>query len=472
MYILKQHQAGTMMNYKLFLGIIVFIPACIGPKKKIPHHEFTPAFIHQHNACSVEPMREWWKQFNDCTLNELINTTLNTNYDLRIAAEKIEQFRARVSFKTAQLFPQIDGILEVSETGVSKQLAQTSFLDKKTVSLFRFGFDALWEIDLWGRIWRARKAELYAMQAQVETMRLVYITLIADVAGTYVDLCTLQQKIVLTDQLVTIEHRLTQLEKELFEAGLTSEIRVAQQRQLQMDTYDQLLTLHKHKTYTYHALALLLGIQPENISHNLCCAQQIPLVNAQLKVGLPSDLLRRRPDIRKAENELAQAYELIGQAIAQWFPSFTLFGFLDSTSSSSSGWFNAGSLSWNIGPAIRMPILNFGRISAQIKEQESVKRQAALNYSQTIITALKEVEDALVGYFTAQKQRILLQEKVDYAHLEESLVYDRQQSGLSNELQLLRTQKNRITTQLELTNIERNLSIYFITVYKALGGGW
>lgn len=460
------------MVVNLLLCIICCLPSCnfIAPKKKIPTHNFNNTFAHQCHASAAEPIYFWWQQFNNETLNELVKQALKSNYTLKIAVEKIEEFRARYQFKQAELFPQIDGVLEANKNGISNRLIQTSFIQKNTVSFFRFGFDAFWEIDFWGKIRQARDAQKYALYAQIEDMHFVYISLIADVVQTYNNLCILTAKKSLQASLATIEQKLTNLEQDLLCAGITNEVVVTQQQQALSQAYVNYLETEKNLTQSYHALAFLLGQQPEELS---CLSSTALLPTLTISaVGAPSDLLRRRPDIRAAENELARTYELIGSAIAQWFPSVTLFGSTSTTADTSSQWFGSNSLTWSIGPEIHWPILHFGRISATIKERESKKRQAALYYSNTIINALKEVEDALVGHCTAQQQCTLLHKKVSDALHEESLLKDLVQSGLSDLLSLLRIQKTRIKTEIELLETQQTANNYLIALYKALGGGW
>lgn len=460
-----------MKRLLIALLCITVLPHCIGPKMRTPHHTMPKTFMHQHDACNTEPLRSWWEQFNDHTLNRLIQKALKHNYDLHIATEKIEEFRARATLTQAQLFPKIDGILETTKTGISKQLLQTAFLQRNEVSLFRLGFDAIWELDFFGKIWRGQRADICALHAQIESMHLVYITLIADVARTYIDICSLEAILDLIKKIICTQKELLQLDYDRYTAGLDNAVIIAQQEQVLASLEDQILLVQETLDQTYHALAILLGIQPECLPKNTC-SRDIPLSQAPLALGIPSELLRRRPDIRRAELQLAQAYELVGQAIAEWFPSFTLFGFLDSRASRTHGWFNTQSLSWNIGPSIRMPLLNFGRITARIQEQESVKRQAALMYSNTIINALKEVEDALVSYFTAQDQRDMIEHKLASAQAENNLIADQYQSGLADKRKFLEAEKQLYLVEREAVAIKQKLSTQFVAIYKALGGGW
>ncbi len=200
--------------------------------------------------------------------------------------------------------------------------------------------------------------------------------------------------------------------------------------------------------------------------------QTVPLSHTELKIGIPSDLLRRRPDIRQKERELAARNELIGQAVAEWFPQFILFGNIGTSSSEGTQWFTPNSLRWYIGPSIRWPILNFGRIRSIIEERESIKRQAALEYSKTIINALKDVEDFLIAYLENNEQLSLLEQQLEYAKTEELLQKDRWCSGLTNKQTYLNASKNRITVATNKVLVEQALSTALVGLYKSLGGAW
>jgi NodT family efflux transporter outer membrane factor (OMF) lipoprotein len=460
-----------MIQKRLTIVLLCVLPSCIGPKYKVPDHAMPRSFEYQQHASQTEEnLNTWWQQFNDPILNEFINQALKNNYDLRIAIEKIEEARAFYQIKQAELFPQIDIVAQANRTKFSSVLAQESFLQDDRVSFFQLGFDAFWEIDFWGKIWHARNARFFTFQAQIEQMRNVYIILLADVARSYIDLCALNRKIMLATDLIYLNTELLELEKDLFDAGLSDEIFVDRQQQLLARSQDFFLFLQTALVQRKNQLAVLLGINPEQLA--IPVRDMVPLSQTQLSVGIPSELLRRRPDIRQAERLVAAANELVGQAIAEWFPSFTLLGGLSSESSTLSKWFSGGSLTWFIGPSVRWPLINFGRIKSNIEVQESKKRQTILAYSQAIINALKEVEDFLVTYFNNQEQLAIIGNKLQYALNEQRLVCAKYESGLVNKLDCLQAAKNQIDVAIEFTDIQQALSTNLVSLYKALGGGW
>jgi multidrug efflux system outer membrane protein len=427
------------------------------------------------DACSTisqdEPLANWWEQFEDPTLNKLINYALDCNYGLLVALEKIEEARALYRFKERQLFPQVDAVGEARRTRFSQATQQTSFLTDNRLSSFNLGLDAFWEIDIWGRLRHARNAQLYAFQAQVEQMYDVVIMLIAEVARTYVRLCTLNKKLDLTHNKEQIEQRLVILQKDLYISGLTSNIIVAEQEQILATTRNSLEQLKIAHAQTYHQLAVLLGLNPEQFRIKNP-RNNVPLSDYPINTGIPSDLLRRRPDIRQAERLIISANESVRSAMAEWFPQFTLFGGADTRVNQANNLFRNNSFGWFIGPSFSWPILDFGRIAANIDVQKSIKKQNILQYKQTIISALKDVEDFLIAYCHTKEQRALLDEKYAYACEQETLINTKYTAGLVNELNYLNAQRNSITVALQVTDIQQIYSNSLIGLYKALGGGW
>ncbi len=458
---------------KKFYTIILFLlPACIGPQYKRPHHKMPRTFIDAcSNVTDQEPLANWWEQFEDQTLNKLINYALECNYELLLALEKIEEARALYQFKDRQLFPQLDAVGDARRMKFSQAIQQNSFLTKTRLSFFDLALDAFWEMDIWGRLRYARNAQFYIFQAQIEQMRDVMIMLIADVARTYINLCSINKKINLVRQKIVAEEKLVLLQKDLFAAGLVGDIEVAQQEQLLttvQNLLEQLLIAHGK---THHQLAILLGLNPEQfIIKNPRI--YVPISDYPINTGIPSNLLRRRPDIRQAERLIASANENIGAATAEWFPQFTLFGGTNTQVNKADNLFKNNSFAWSIGPRFRWPLLDFGRIAANINVQKSIKRQTILQYKQAIINALKDVEDFLIAYCHTYEQRILLEHKYAYANQQEILIKDKFIAGLTNELDYLNAHINSLDVALQLTDIQQLYSTNLIGLYKALGGGW
>lgn len=459
------------MKQLAFILLPLVIPSCMVPRYKRPDYPMPKIFHIPCKSSMTEPLQDWWRQFNDATLNGLIEQAVNANYTLAIAVEKIEEFRAQYQFKKSQLLPQIDVIGAARHTRFSKALAQTSYLQNPNVNFFQLGTDAFWELDFWGKLRHERTAQLYTLEAQIEQMRNVYIMLIADVARAYVDLCSVKQKIKLQKEKIAIEKELSLLLQDRFIAGISNEISLLRQEQNLGAALAEFEELKISFAHIKNLLAVLLGQNPEDISFCQLSAH-VPLSMYKLATGIPSDLIRRRPDIREVERQLAAAHELLGASIADWFPRITLFGRLTTESSTGKKWFYGDSLSWYIGPSIRWPLINFGRIKAMIHVQESRQRQAALRYSNSIINALKDVEDFLAAYCYSKEELLITSKRYEQAVLEEQLTGDQFQAGLANKLVYLEAQRNRVQTALLVTEIAQAVSQSLIGTYKALGGGW
>jgi NodT family efflux transporter outer membrane factor (OMF) lipoprotein len=271
-------------------------------------------------------------------------------------------------------------------------------------------------------------------------------------------------------ELLTVNQELLNLTNDRFYAGLNSEIPSLDQISTVNEIQNQLVQQQEILQQTTNRLAILLGQNPEDLT--FCANAMVPLSNIDPTLGLPSELLRRRPDIRNAERLVASATEHVGQAIAAWFPSFSLLGVLGFAANQGSKIFAGNSFTWSVGPAMSWPLLNFGRIKFDIKAKESLERQALLNYGNIVINAFADVENALVSYCTNNNQLQIITQKLSATSKNRDLVASLCASGLADTLELLRAERNRLLITLQLTNVQQSLSSSLIFVYKALGGGW
>jgi len=419
----------------------------------------------------VANLAGWWEFFKDPCLNELIKKAVEANYDLRIAIEKINELRADYNIKESELWPQIFLLGQAQRTKYSANYPLYSNLNPKTVNELEVFFQGIWELDFWGRLRRQKQAAYAELQAQVESMRDVYIILLGDVARTYIDIRSLEKKIFLREEQVAIYTQLAQLAYELLEAGLDSNIAYQEQLENLDESKNVLIMLKTSLTQAKNALAVLLGENPE--SFNLDQASlNIPSSQELLAIGLPSDLLRRRPDIRKAEQLVAVATENVGVAISDYFPRFFLLGNVGPQTNKGSKFFKSNSIGWSIGPAFYWPIISFGRIKYNVQAKKSMEQQALLSYAQTVLNAFKDVENALVQYLNGEKQLYVLQEKLMAATKKRDLYKSLFDSGLANKSDYLQSEKDRIEIVWQVTDIKSLVSNSLVLVYKSLGGGW
>lgn len=463
--------------------LLIMVAGCsVGPRYKTPCAHLPDRFAAQADKnSSAEQLAQWWQLYNDHCLNALIEKALTNNYDLRLAIEKIEETRATYQIERAKLFPEIDAIGAINRQQVSRNLIQNSLASNinNRFNYFQAGFDALWELDFWGRQRHARDAAYAEYEAQIETMRDVRIILVSDVARTYITIRSLQRQLALLAHKITVDTRLLQLTRDRLRSGVDSALPDLEQIAALESSKNQQILAQLQYQQAINRLATLLGENPEGWlatpeGHCICedIHYCIPETTKAIGAGLPSELLKRRPDIRQAERLYAAAVERVGQAIADEFPSFSLVGSVATEANTSRNWFSSGSLSWLLGPAVRWPLLTFGRIRFNIEAKESIQRQALLTYGQTIVRALEDVENALIAYFEEHERVRVLSSKLCAVTIERDLLASKYASGLVNELDFLLAEKNRLDVALELALVQEAASTATVATYKSLGGGW
>lgn len=461
-----------MKRLVVVFALAGFFSGCmVGPKYKKPQAKLPDRFAEDKKERAIAQLAQWWTFFHDEDLNSLIKKAIEKNYDLRGALEKIEQMRAAFKIKEAELYPEVDASGSATRSKLSKNLIESSLFPKDKISYFGFGFNASWEIDFWGKLRHAKKAAYANYQAQVESMRDVYLMVLSNVARAYIDCRALQKKIDILDEQIVVTKKLLDAARDRLAAGVANEFNVLEEKAVLNQAQRDKLEMQTALQQTINGLALLLGENPEDFSLAPGC-HEVPISQQELTVGLPSDLLRRRPDIRQAEYQLMAATENIGQAVAQYFPSFSLLGDVNIESNKAATFLSSKSFDWTIGPAVHLPILTFGRIKFQVEEAKSIKKQAFLVYGRAVVAALEDVENALVAYFNSMRQVTELKAKVTALATERDLTNELFACGLANISDALQAQKNYLTVLQQLTDVQQAMSSALILVYKSLGGGW
>jgi NodT family efflux transporter outer membrane factor (OMF) lipoprotein len=445
----------------------------VGPRYQTPETALEPEFLEEADSAGAEvDLKTWWTQFGDPVLDRIIDEAIVNNYDLRIAGERIAEARARYQFDWANLWPEIDLDGSAVRERVSQTLFDSSFLGPPVQNLFTIGFDASWELDFFGRLRRIKEASLDEYQATQENFRDVYVTLLAEVCRNYAALRALQQRIDLAEEQIRTAADALSLSAARFDAGLQSEIGPLESAAELEAIEASLFPLQAEMSRTLYSLAVLVGRQPEQIPGEWREASPIPKAAGRIPVGLPSDLLRRRPDIRRAERKLAAATALVGAAIAQLFPTFSLTGGFGFQSDEANTWFEGQSRTWNVGPSVAWPVIDFGRIRSKINLQNALQREALLEYEQTVLKALEEVEDALSAYAKEDLRMKRLFSQVENLRS----VCDRTESlfraGLSSFTDVLDAEREWLAARQILVSSEQALSVDLMAVYKSLGGEW
>ena len=456
----------------------------VGPNYKKPEVKVASEWAEaKQSGVDARPaeLARWWTSFNDPLLNSLVERAVRSNLDLRQAEARIREARALRAVTASGEWPTLDvatsytrnrsseNAFAITPQGGGTSRPSGGNLDQ---NFYRAGFDASWEIDVFGGVRRSVEAADATIEATVENRRAALVTLLGDVAKNYIDLRGFQHRIEVAQANLKAQQETLDLTKVRFQAGLASDLEVAQAEGQLNTTAAQIPTLESLLKQAAHRLDVLLGSPPGALADELSPNAPIPALPPEVLVGLPSELLRRRPDIRSAERQLAAATAQVGAATADLFPKFSLTGAAGLQSISASDWFTGRSRFWSIGPTLSWPIFDAGRIRANIEIRNAQQEQALTQYEKTILTAFEDVENSLVNYSREQAR---------YRSLSQAVAGNRRAAELSNELytrglvdflNVLENQRALYASENDLAQSEAAMAANLVSLYKALGGGW
>jgi outer membrane protein, multidrug efflux system len=463
------------------------LTACtVGPNYRPPALETPPAFqqvpqtkdlapISQANATEAD-LSQWWTQFHDQTLTSLVERALRFNLDLQTAASRIRQAREQVIIAGASEWPSINATGSAarlhSNSNPLASLGGTSGATSTNLKFFSLGFDATWEIDLFGGTRRSVEAAHASAEAAEWQLRDAQVSLSAEVAIDYLALRAAQSRIAILRSSIAHQQDLLQLATARAQGGLTTELDVNQQRAQLASDQAKLPDLEAQETAMIHALGVLLGGQPDALAGELTEARALPVVPQTLPVGLPSDLLRRRADIRNAERQLAAATAQIGAAVAQLYPKFDLIAAPLFVKDTASGLLTAQQFTDLELGLIQWPVFEAGKLRANVRAHEEQQRQAYLAYQQAVLGALRDAEDALTRYAAAQRTLLALEEAESSAQSSLQIAEQQYQTGTVDFLNVLSANTTLLDTQDQTAQSQQALAQALVSVYKALGGGW
>jgi outer membrane protein, multidrug efflux system len=414
---------------------------------------------------------EWWKTFNDPELNSLVERAVRANHDLRIAEGRLREARALRAGAIWDFGPTLTG--SAGYTDAQRAAAAQSFTIKKLhTDLYDAHFDAAWEIDIFGGKRRALESANAQFTAVEEDRRDVLVTVLAEVARNYVEVRGVQQRLAIARKNITAQSESADIARARFNAGLTSELDVKQAESLQATTQAQLPLLDTAVKQGIHRLSVLVGQQPGALLAELSTDAPIPVTPPNVPVGLPSDLLRRRPDVRRAERQLASASADIGVQTAELFPKFSLIGTGGFQSLSASDWIGPQGKYWSAGPTVTWRFLDFGRIHAQVNAANARQQQSLAAYEKAVLISFEDVENALVAYANEQVRYHALIDAVDADRRALSLANELYTKGLGDYLTVLVTQRSLFEVEDQLADSQRTVTSNLVALYKALGGGW
>lgn len=429
-------------------------------------------------AGDAPPLATWWEAFDDPLLTSLIRRSGETSRNVVVAAARVEEARALRGVAKAPLFPDLVLTGSYTRTRPSENSAQGEIVEAiggepgQVTENFQAGFDSFWEIDLWGRIRRQVEAADASLQASVEDYRDVLVTLFADVAATYVDVRTAQERIRFARQNVELQTESAQLTRDRFNAGLTSALDVAQAESNVANSSAQIPLLEFELERAKNRLAVLVGVNPGTLDEELSEPTGIPTPDSTIMSVLPAELLRRRPDIRSAERRLAAQTALIGARKAELYPSFSLAGVLELVSADAGDLFAGESTQWTLLPGLRWNLFSGGRIRNQVRVEEARTAQALAGYEQSVLLALEEAENSLIGLQRVRVRRERLTVAVAATERAVGLVRTQYLSGLTNFQNVLDSQRSLFEQQDQLAVTEGDAVQALIALNKAMGGGW
>lgn len=467
----------TPIRPVLAMMLMMAAAACtVGPKYRAPESPVPSGWRGvEAGAATGRPaeIAAWWTSFNDPGLNSLIERAARANLDLRRAEARVREARARYGVVAADQLPELDasGAYTRSRTSKNGPLGFSPIAGRE-VNLYQAGFDASWELDLFGGVRRSIEAAGADIAASVEDRRAVQVSLLAEVARNYIDLRRIQKQTATTRDNIASQQETLGLTRARFHAGLNTGLDVARAEAQVAASRSQIPALEIALKQTIHRLGVLLGEEPGALSEELSKPFPIPGPPAAVTAGLPSDLLRRRPDLRRAERQLAAANARIGVAMADLFPRFSLTGAFGLQSADLSDLPEGGSRFFSIGPALRWPIFSGGRIRANIAVQNAREEQALVVYEQTLLLSLEEVENALVAYAREQNRREFLKEAAAANRRAVEIANELFIRGLANFLDVLEAQRALFASESALDQSDAAVSADLVALYKALGGGW
>ncbi len=453
----------------LSCGWLLLQSGCmVGPNYHPPEPNVPPEWVGQigpHGAKQAEKILiQWWTEFNDPNLTSLVERAIESNLDLRQAEERVRQARATLGVVSSGFWPSADATSSYTRNRSGGAAAITS-------NLFTTGLDAAWELDFFGGTRRSIEAAKADVQASIEDRRDVLVILVSEVALNYVQLRGYQQEIIIARNNLSTQQQSAEVVRKRFEGGFVSALDVANANAQVATTLSQIPVIETSAQQAIYNISVLLGQEPASLLEELSSVSSIPVTPPEVPTGLPSEILRRRPDIRRAEAQIHSSTALIGVAVADLFPKFNLAGSI-SIRADRPGNLQLSQRAWSFGPSADWQIFSAGRVWSNIEVQKALQQQTMLNYRQTVLTALQDVENALVAYDKEQLRNKSLIDAVTANRKAVAISTELYTEGQTEFLSVLDAQRSLYSSEDALVQSTRNLSTDVIALYKALGGGW
>ena len=447
----------------------------VGPDYKKPDVNMPVEFVSTLPNVEVGisgDLSMWWKNLDDPVLDSLVDKVMQGNLDLKVAGDRIAQAQAVRSIISSSDKPAIDVEGSAMRESYSLNSLFGPFLPNRRNNDYIGAFDASWELDLFGRTARSVEAAEADIDAEKENRRAVMVAMSAGVAKQYILLRQLQKQIEVANNNIQIQQSTLDVVKHRFEAGMVNEL-VLQQAEAQLEvTLAALPKLDTALKQAIHRIGILTGQEPRALEKQLMVNGEIPAIKPMIPIGLPSELLTRRPDIRQAERNLAAATANIGVATADLFPRFSLTGALGQESTNTGSFADSESRTWSLASGFSWPVLDWGKIRANIRLQDAKQQQALNIYTKTILIALEDVENALVAYGNEQQRLRFLEAGTEANRKSVEMATQRYQKGLVDFLNVLDAQRQLYQSEDAMIVSRGQLALSLIALYESLGGGW
>jgi len=422
--------------------------------------------------------KDWWQAFKDPAINKLIDTAYRENLTLRIAGVRVLEARAQLGIAVGDFYPQTQqGAGSLTRTRISERDPTATSSTQFTVNQDQVGLNVGWELDFWGKFRRSIQSADASLQATMADYDNVLVILTADVATSYIIIRTLEKRLSIARRNVQIQTESLQIAQARFEGGTTSQRDVEQAKTILANTQATIPSLETQVRQAQNGLSVLLGLPPSDLTNLLTGKSEIPAPPPQVAVGIPADLLRRRPDIRSAELRALAQCSRIGVAKADLYPAFSLTGTVGFTASDVATFYLGDIFQWrsragSFGPSFQWNLFNYGSITNQVRVQDARFQESLIAYQNSVLKAQQEVEDNLVAFLKAQERARFLSDSVAAALRSLELAVLQYREGITDFTTVLTAQQALLSEQDSLATTLGDISRNLVGVYRALGGGW
>jgi len=447
---------------------------------------------------SVDPA--WWNSFKDPELSSLETRAVAQNLDLQIATQRLAEAQAQAQIEGAVLYPNLSGAASYTREGPSKEGIFDAFgsatsasttaataasgaagapggggfsaSDIAPLDIYQYGLQSMYDLDLWGKNRRAVEAAVAQANSSAEARRAALLNVQAQVASNYIQLRGTETILGITQQNLGFANQLVNLTVERQQAGLTTSLDVANARATQAQIESQIPGLTAQRDALINQIGLLLGVTPDVLPAELLAPAPVPLTPPTVPLGLPADLLRRRPDVREAEEDLHANTAEVGVAVAQFFPDISLSGSVSLQALQFKNLNELRAITYAIGPNISIPLFEGGQLHGQLNLRKAQQQESAINYAKTVLTAFYQVDTALVDYTEEHATLDALSVDAQQSQIALGLAEDQYKQGLVDYLTVLNAQQSYLSAQQAQAEAVETLGTDLVTLYQALGGGW